>query len=68
MVSTEEQSKRNKRLAIVLTGIFVVMLIGSTVLFMLVLMLQFDESVRRIIKGLAILLAAGLYARLRTRS
>ena len=39
-----------------------------TVLFMLVLMLQFDESVRRIIKGLAILLAAGLYARLRTRS
>lgn len=39
-----------------------------TVLFMLVLMLQFDESVRRIIKGVAILLAAGLYARLRARS
>lgn len=39
-----------------------------TVLFMLVLMLQFDESVRRIIKGMAILLAAGLYARLRARS
>jgi len=35
MVSTEEQSKRNKRLALVLTGIFVVALIGSTVLFML---------------------------------
>ena len=35
MVSTEEQSKRNKRLAMVLTGIFFVMLIGSTVLFML---------------------------------
>jgi ribose/xylose/arabinose/galactoside ABC-type transport system permease subunit len=39
-----------------------------TVLFTLVLMLQFDESVRRIIKGLAILMAAGLYARLRARS
>jgi ribose/xylose/arabinose/galactoside ABC-type transport system permease subunit len=39
-----------------------------TVLFTLVLMLQFDESVRRIIKGMAILLAAGLYARLRARS
>lgn len=39
-----------------------------TVLFTLVLMLQFDESVRRIIKGIAILLAAGLYARLRARS
>lgn len=38
-----------------------------TVLFMLVLMLQFDESVRRIVKGVAILLAAGLYARLRAR-
>jgi hypothetical protein len=35
MVSTEEQRKRNKRLALVLTGIFVAMLIGSTVLFML---------------------------------
>jgi hypothetical protein len=34
-VSSEEQSKRNKRLAIVLTGIFVVMLAASTVLFML---------------------------------
>ena len=39
-----------------------------TVLFTLVLMLQFDESVRRIIKGVAILLAAGLYARLRARN
>jgi ribose/xylose/arabinose/galactoside ABC-type transport system permease subunit len=39
-----------------------------TVLFTLVLLLQFDESVRRIIKGMAILLAAGLYARLRARS
>jgi len=38
-----------------------------TVLFTLVLLLQFDESVRRIIKGVAILLAAGLYARLRAR-
>jgi ribose transport system permease protein len=38
-----------------------------TILFTLVLMMQFDESTRRIIKGLAILLAAGLYARLRTR-
>jgi ribose/xylose/arabinose/galactoside ABC-type transport system permease subunit len=38
-----------------------------TVLFTLVLMLQFDESVRRVIKGVAILLAAGLYARLRAR-
>lgn len=38
-----------------------------TVLFTLVLMLQFDESVRRIIKGVAILLAAALYARLRAR-
>ena len=35
MLSTEEQSKRNKRLAVFLFGIFVVMLIGSTVLFML---------------------------------
>lgn len=35
MVSTEEQSKRNKRLGVLLFGIFVVMLIGSTVLFML---------------------------------
>ena len=35
MVSTEEQSKRNKRLAFILAGIFVVLLIGSTVLFML---------------------------------
>jgi hypothetical protein len=35
MVSTEEQSKRNKRLGVFLFGIFVVMLIGSTVLFML---------------------------------
>ncbi len=35
MVSTEEQSKRNKRLGLALFGIFVVMLIGSSVLFML---------------------------------
>ncbi len=35
MVTTEEQSKRNKRLAWVLVGIFVVMLIGSTVLLMI---------------------------------
>ena len=34
MVTTEEQSKRNKRLAWVLVGIFVVMLIASTVLLM----------------------------------
>ena len=34
-VTTEEQSKRNKRLALALAGVFVVMLIGSTVLFML---------------------------------
>ena len=32
MVTTEEQSKKNKRLALVLAGIFVVLLIGSTVL------------------------------------
>jgi flagellar basal body-associated protein FliL len=35
MVTSEEQSKRNKRLAWLLVGIFVVMLIGSTVLLML---------------------------------
>ena len=35
MVTTEEQSKRNKRLAWLLVGIFVVMLIGSTVLLMM---------------------------------
>ena len=34
MVTTDEQSKRNKRLAWLLAGIFVVMLIGSTVLLM----------------------------------
>jgi len=34
-VTTEEQSKRNKRLAWVLVGIFVVMLVGSTVLLMI---------------------------------
>jgi hypothetical protein len=34
MVTTEEQSKRNKRLARVLAGIFVVLLVGSTVLLM----------------------------------
>jgi hypothetical protein len=35
MVKTEEQSKRNQRLAFVLVGIFVVLLIGSTVLLMM---------------------------------
>ncbi len=35
MVTTEEQNKRNKRLAWVLVGIFLVLLIGSTVLLML---------------------------------
>ena len=35
MVTTEEQSKRNKRLAWVLAGIFMVLLIGSTVLLMI---------------------------------
>lgn len=39
-----------------------------TVLFNLVLMLQFDEEVRRIVKGLVILLSVALYARLRMRS
>lgn len=39
-----------------------------TVLFNLVLMLQFDEETRRIIKGLVIVLAVALYARLRVRS
>jgi hypothetical protein len=34
MVTTEEQSKKNKRLALILVGIFVVLLIGSTVLLM----------------------------------
>ena len=35
MMTMEEQSKRNKRLAWVLVSIFVVMLIGSTVLLMM---------------------------------
>jgi hypothetical protein len=35
MVTMEEQSKRNKRLGLVLAGIFVVLLIGSVVLLML---------------------------------
>ena len=39
-----------------------------TVLFNLVLMLQFDEEARRIVKGLVILLSVALYSRLRTRS
>ena len=39
-----------------------------TVLFNLVLMLQFDEEARRIVKGLVILLSATLYSRLRMRS
>ncbi len=34
-VTTDEQETRNKRLAWLLVGIFVVMLIGSTVLLML---------------------------------
>lgn len=34
-VTTEDQSKRNKRLAFVLFGIFVILLIGSTVLLMM---------------------------------
>jgi hypothetical protein len=34
-VTTDEQSKRNKRLALVLAGIFVVLLIGSTVVLMM---------------------------------
>jgi ribose/xylose/arabinose/galactoside ABC-type transport system permease subunit len=38
-----------------------------TVLFNLVLLLQFDEEVRRIVKGLVILLAVAMYARLRTQ-
>jgi flagellar basal body-associated protein FliL len=33
-MTTEEQSKRNKRLAWVLAGIFVVLLIASTALLM----------------------------------
>jgi ribose/xylose/arabinose/galactoside ABC-type transport system permease subunit len=39
-----------------------------TVLFNLVLMLQFDEEARRIVKGLVILTSVALYARLRARS
>ncbi|MFV2044142.1 MAG: ABC transporter permease [Anaerolineales bacterium] len=39
-----------------------------TVLLNLVLMLQFDEEARRIVKGLVILFAVALYARLRVRS
>ncbi|HSR48285.1 MAG TPA: ABC transporter permease [Anaerolineales bacterium] len=39
-----------------------------TVLFNLVLMLQFDEEARRIVKGLVILSSVALYARLRARS
>jgi ribose/xylose/arabinose/galactoside ABC-type transport system permease subunit len=39
-----------------------------TVLFNLVLMLQFDEEARRIVKGLVIIFAVALYARLRARS
>lgn len=39
-----------------------------TVLFNLVLMLQFDEEARRIVKGLVILTSVALYARLRKRS
>lgn len=34
MVTSEEQSKKNKRLALVLVGIFVVLLVGSTVVLM----------------------------------
>ena len=39
-----------------------------TVLFNLVLMVQLDEEARRIVKGLVILFAVALYARLRTRN
>jgi ribose/xylose/arabinose/galactoside ABC-type transport system permease subunit len=39
-----------------------------TVLFNLVLMLQFDEEARRIVKGLVILLSVALYSRLKARS
>jgi len=39
-----------------------------TVLFELVLLLQFPEEVRRIVKGLLILIAVALYGRLRARS
>lgn len=39
-----------------------------TVLFNLVLMLQFQEESRRIVKGLVILFAVAMYARLRSRS
>ena len=39
-----------------------------TVLFNLVLMLQFDEEARRIVKGLVILVAVALYARLHTQN
>lgn len=39
-----------------------------TVLFNLVLMMQFDEEARRMVKGLVILFAVALYARLRVRS
>lgn len=38
-----------------------------TVLFNLVLMLQFDEEARRIVKGVVILLAVALYARMRAQ-
>jgi len=38
-----------------------------TVLFNLVLLLQFDEEVRRIVKGMVILFAVAMYARLRTQ-
>lgn len=39
-----------------------------TVMFNLVLMLQFDEEARRIVKGLIILSSVALYARLRARN
>ena len=39
-----------------------------TVLFNLVLMMQFDEEARRIVRGMVILFAVALYARLRVRS
>jgi ribose transport system permease protein len=38
-----------------------------TVLFDLVLLLQFPEETRRIVKGLVILLAVAMYGRLRAR-
>ena len=35
MVTTEEQRKRNQRLGMMLAGIFVMLLLGSTILLMM---------------------------------